>query len=85
MSSSETMSTNETVPSLLSLIRAFEMSLHRFEVADAEAALTPVIQEEDQRRHVLNAMRRVLRRTDEERVLIGFVRGAEMVDFDVST
>jgi len=30
-------------------------------------------------------MRRVLRRTDEERVLIGYVRGAEMVDFDVST
>lgn len=79
------MSTNETVPSLHSLIRAFEMSLHRFEAANAEAALAPVIQEEDQRRHVLHAMRRVLRRTDEERVLIGFVRGVEMVDFDVST
>ncbi|HJP95628.1 MAG TPA: hypothetical protein VJ875_27010 [Pyrinomonadaceae bacterium] len=79
------MSTDETMPSLLSLIRAFEISIDRFEAADAEKALAPVIQEEDQRRHVLQAIRRVLRRSDEERLLTGFVHGTEMVDFDVST
>ena len=79
------MSTAETMPSLLSLIRAFEISIDRFEAEDAEEVLAPVIQEEDQRRHILQAIRRVLRRSDAERLLTGFVHGAEMVDFDVST